>query len=117
MTLRGIAELALAAAVGTLMVGKAHAIAYTFTTIDVPGASSTSAAGIDDAGQITGSYDDSTGTHAFLRTAQIRVIRGVRFAGLRRASPTLPTASSIPSVRPRPGQRSRRSSRAGPRRS
>jgi len=39
------------------------------TTIDVPGASDTLATGINDAGQIVGSFADGTGTHAFLRSA------------------------------------------------
>jgi uncharacterized membrane protein len=36
-----------------------------FTTIDVPGASSTHAAGINDSGQIVGYFVDATGTHGF----------------------------------------------------
>lgn len=37
-----------------------------FRTIEVPGAKRTIAWGIDDAGQVVGSYDDSKGTHGFL---------------------------------------------------
>jgi probable HAF family extracellular repeat protein len=37
----------------------ANAAAYTFTTIDVPGAASTSANGINNAGQIVGTFDTS----------------------------------------------------------
>jgi len=39
---------------------------YTFTTIDMPGAASTYAFGINNAGQIVGSYDDAAGAHGFL---------------------------------------------------
>jgi probable HAF family extracellular repeat protein len=38
----------------------------TFQVIDVPGAFVTSARGINDAGQIVGSFDDGTGIHGFL---------------------------------------------------
>jgi uncharacterized membrane protein len=37
-----------------------------FTTIDVPGSSSTSAFGINPSGQIVGVFDDSSGRHGFL---------------------------------------------------
>jgi probable HAF family extracellular repeat protein len=37
-----------------------------YTTIDVPGASATQASGINDSGQIVGSYDAATATHGFL---------------------------------------------------
>src|SRR3954451_19180238 len=47
----------------------ANAAAYTFTEIIVPGASSAVAFGINDAGQIVGSFGDSTGGHGFLDTA------------------------------------------------
>ena len=47
----------------------ANAAAYGFTQIDVPGATSTGASGINDAGQIVGSFVDSAGiTHGFLDT-------------------------------------------------
>ena len=39
-----------------------------FTQIDVPGTSETFAFGINDAGQIVGFFDDSTGRHGFLAT-------------------------------------------------
>src|SRR6267154_1727619 len=38
---------------------------YTFTRIDVPGASATVALGINNAGQIVGTYTDDTGFHGF----------------------------------------------------
>jgi probable HAF family extracellular repeat protein len=42
---------------------------FTFTQLDVPGAyNGTSASGINDAGQIVGSFGDSTGQHGFLAT-------------------------------------------------
>src|SRR5262249_25010782 len=40
---------------------------YDFTTIDVPGATSTEALGINASGQIVGQYDDASGTtHGYL---------------------------------------------------
>jgi uncharacterized membrane protein len=64
----GLATLAL----GTItlfasLTGRAHATIYSFTTIDVPGATSTSAYGINDSGQIVGSYNNNS--HGFLDTA------------------------------------------------
>jgi probable HAF family extracellular repeat protein len=41
---------------------------YTFTSINVPGSTSTNAFGINNTGQIVGAYTDSTGTHGFLDT-------------------------------------------------
>jgi len=40
----------------------------TFTTIDVPGVTSTDARGINDSGQIVGDFRDSLGTHGFLKS-------------------------------------------------
>src|SRR5215510_1709259 len=40
---------------------------YTFTTIDVPGASGTEAFGINRSGRIVGSFGDATGGHGFLK--------------------------------------------------
>jgi probable HAF family extracellular repeat protein len=45
-----------------------YAADFSFTQIDVPGATITLARGINDAGQIVGSFSDSTGTHGFLAT-------------------------------------------------
>src|SRR5438046_2675781 len=56
----------------SLLIGMAStswATTYTFTQIDIPGAAFTSAFGINDAGQIVGSFLDATGEHAFLDTA------------------------------------------------
>ena len=39
-----------------------------FTTFDVPDATFTFAAGINDSGEIVGFFDDATGTHGFLTT-------------------------------------------------
>jgi len=44
----------------------AYATDYTFTTLDVPGASFTYAFGINDAGQIVGDYYDGSRYHGFL---------------------------------------------------
>ncbi len=46
----------------------ASAAAYTFTQIDVPGATFTVAFGINDAAQIVGTFFSSTGGHGFLAT-------------------------------------------------
>jgi probable HAF family extracellular repeat protein len=44
----------------------ANAATFSFTQIDAPGATDTSARGINDAGQIVGTFSDSTGFHGFL---------------------------------------------------
>ena len=44
----------------------ANAANFSFTQIDVPGAIFTEAFGINDAGQIVGGFNDSTGSHGFL---------------------------------------------------
>src|SRR6476646_8261658 len=44
----------------------ANAATFSFTQIDVPGASFTQALGINNAGQIVGSFNNSTGVHGFL---------------------------------------------------
>ena len=41
---------------------------YTFTQIDVPGATLTNALGVNNAGQIVGIFANSTGLHGFLDT-------------------------------------------------
>ena len=46
----------------------ANASAFSFTQLDVPGATLTAARGINDAGQIVGVFTNSTGTHGFLDT-------------------------------------------------
>ena len=46
----------------------ADPITFNITTIDVPGATSTAAIGINNAGQIAGSYTNATGTHGFIDT-------------------------------------------------
>src|SRR6266446_326127 len=46
----------------------ANASAFSFTQLDVPGATQTFANGINDAGQIVGSFSNSTGTHGFRYT-------------------------------------------------
>ena|SRR6266404_5121455 len=46
----------------------ANASAFSFTQLDVPGATLTAARGINDAGQIVGIFANSTGTHGFLDT-------------------------------------------------
>jgi probable HAF family extracellular repeat protein len=54
------------ATVSLALSSPARASAYSFTQIDVPGASSTNAAAINDAGQIVGTFENITGFHAFL---------------------------------------------------
>lgn len=50
------------------MSSSAWAVTYTFTTIEVPGATGTQAFGINDAGQIVGTFEDATFVpHGFLR--------------------------------------------------
>src|SRR5271157_517518 len=51
----------------TMLAGEARADLYTFTTINVPGAAWTNVNGINDAGQIVGSYQDASfNFHGFL---------------------------------------------------
>jgi hypothetical protein len=56
--------LAMTMAVGGMLAAAApaNATAYTFTTIDGPGAFFTTASGINDAGQIVGTFRDSIGS-------------------------------------------------------
>jgi hypothetical protein len=46
----------------------AHAQSYVFFTFDPPGSTSTTVAGINNAGQIVGCFEDASGIHGFLRT-------------------------------------------------
>ena len=46
--------------------GQVKAAGYTLTTLNVPGASSTIASGINNSGQIVGQYSNTGGTHGFL---------------------------------------------------
>lgn len=61
-----------AAAVASTMLafaaGYAHATAYTFAAVDVPGANETYATGINDAGQIVSIHRDESGVHGFVAT-------------------------------------------------
>jgi hypothetical protein len=43
-------------------------LSYNYTPINVPGSTSTTALGLNNSGQIVGSYTDATGTHGFLDT-------------------------------------------------
>lgn len=52
----------------------AHAQPYTFFTFDVPGATSTTLSGINNNGDLVGSYVDASGTHAFLRTGNTNTV-------------------------------------------
>ncbi len=51
----------------TLLAIGSNASAFTFTTLDVPGATSTEAFGINGHRQIAGFYEDANGGHGFLR--------------------------------------------------
>src|SRR5262245_26923394 len=65
--------LALLMTLGFLLGGRdvAQAAAFTFTSLDVLGASVTAALGINPRGQIVGGYGDSTGIHGFLYEAGV----------------------------------------------
>jgi uncharacterized membrane protein len=54
-----------------LLPGISRGELFNFTTIDVPGATLTSANGINNSDQIVGSYNDSNGTHGFLKLGSI----------------------------------------------
>src|SRR5690242_1161814 len=60
-------------ALGLLVAGAGQARAdYIFTTIDVPGAApgTTTVSGINDAGEMVGSFLDASGAHGFLLNAR-----------------------------------------------
>src|SRR5262245_66222622 len=61
-----IASLLLASAWLSPAVADSFRDSFTITTIDVPGSRSTTARGINDAGQIVGDFQDATGSHGFL---------------------------------------------------
>jgi hypothetical protein len=65
LVVAGIAVLAVPMTVGVVQAGQA-ANTYAFSSIDVPGSSSTTATGIDAYGRIVGYYIDDAGTHGFL---------------------------------------------------
>jgi uncharacterized membrane protein len=66
----GISRMALAVLALAWLAGASPANAgYTFTSIDYPGATSTSAYGINDAGQIVGSYFSGSTGKSFLLTS------------------------------------------------
>jgi hypothetical protein len=64
-------RLALLAYVSFSVAAGALTVAYVppllFTTVDVTGANTTSVTGVNDSGEIVGSYSDDTGLHGFLR--------------------------------------------------
>src|SRR5205823_14671400 len=62
--------------------------AYVFTTLDVPGAISTAANGISNAGQIVGQYDAGGQTHGFL-------LNGSGYTTIDVPGATLTTANGI----------------------
>jgi probable HAF family extracellular repeat protein len=71
--MRATMILAATVAVGGLFVlvapsHSAYATDYTFTTLDVPGGNNTATYGVNDAGQIVGSFasNSGTGVHGFL---------------------------------------------------
>jgi hypothetical protein len=56
-------------------------LSYSYIAIDVPGADSTGVSGINDAGEIVGSYTDSSGNHGFLRSGGSYLPINVPFPG------------------------------------
>ena len=60
-------SVALALILAPNAVNPANASPYNFYSIDFSGATSTGASGINDTGQIVGSYSDGTGAHGFFR--------------------------------------------------
>jgi probable HAF family extracellular repeat protein len=63
---RSICLFLLSLLLGSAWLSSALGASYTFTTIDVPGSFSTDAAGINDMGQIVGSFTDASGQHGYL---------------------------------------------------
>ncbi len=66
MRLQFISTLLLSGLFGVAGLICADPITYTYTSISVPGGTSALARGLNNAGQIVGSYADNTGTHGFL---------------------------------------------------
>jgi uncharacterized membrane protein len=64
--MRASTRLGVALAIGWVASGASATTIYSFTTLDVPGAASTAASGVNDAGQIVGSYADASGSHGFV---------------------------------------------------
>src|SRR5713226_3039824 len=60
----------------------AQPISYTFTIIDVPGASSTEAHGVNGLGQVVGRFTDATGEHGFLKDGDTFTTIDVPFGDL-----------------------------------
>lgn len=60
------ARLGVLVAIGLVASGASATTIYDFTTLDVPGATSTAASGINDSGKIVGSYTDVSGSHGFV---------------------------------------------------
>ncbi len=56
---------------GTVLVSNGFLIGSTIHTINFPGSTSTTVRGINDLGEIVGSYQDSKGTHGFLYSAGV----------------------------------------------
>jgi probable HAF family extracellular repeat protein len=60
---------------------------YIFTPFDVPGATFTSAFGINTAGQIVGQFGDATGSHGFLKDGDMYITIDVPSANGIKLSP------------------------------
>ena len=75
--------------------GLASAQDYSYSTFDPPGSTNTSVTGMNNAGQIVGSYTDSRGTHNFLRSADGSTYTTIDLAG---AVPGTTTIAAINNV-------------------
>jgi uncharacterized protein (TIGR03437 family) len=71
------------------LAGFAAAQTYTYSTFDPPGSTSTVVTGMNNAGQIVGSYTDAKGTHNFLRSADGSTYTTIDLAGVTPGSTTI----------------------------
>jgi len=89
----GFGRIAVGVVLVTLLVTRAHGASFTFTIIDVPGATLTNGQGVNHQGDVVGTFIDASGhQHGFLRSggqyrtidfpgAQLTFARGINDAG------------------------------------
>jgi uncharacterized protein (TIGR03437 family) len=77
------------------LAGLASAQTYTYSTFDPPGSTNTAVTGMNNAGQIVGSYTDAKGTHNFVRSADGSTYTTIDLTG---ATPGTTTIDAINNV-------------------
>ena len=69
-----------------LGLGIAHAQTYLYFTFDPPGSTFTSVSGMNNSGQMVGTYQDSAGLHSFLRSSDGVTYTTINFPGASRTT-------------------------------